>query len=181
MSNLYQKSFQNLFPVLVFLISIQGFSRNFNDNPPEENIKLESHKLFIELDAFEIYNNFTSNVYSVGLIDKSSFNSSFTYSIVAGNRKGIWEIDKISGELFLINQDRLNNSEEFQYHILIELKDKLSQQIISHKKVIVTIQIKNIVDYFEINGTSDNISEKVLLEEKNFNTLQQPKRNKTFK
>jgi len=180
MGKLYHKSFQIIFPCLIFLISIHGISRSSNYNLPEQELKLEFQEIFVELDAFEIYSNFTSNVYSVGLINESDLNRSTTYNIVAGNRKGIWKIDKTSGKLFLIGSNKLNNTEEFQYHILIELKDELSQHIISQKKVTITVQIQNIAEYFDFNGISDIKTEQGFSEEKTFNILLQSTRKYTF-
>ncbi len=173
MSNLYIKKFQFLLPVLLFLFSIQVFSRNISDNQPEKYPGHDAQEISIVFDAFEIYNNFNNIVYSLGFIDEAESKSSAIYSIVAGNRKGIWEVDNATGKLLLKDPDVLNNTEEFQYRILIELKDRLSQHTISHKKITITVQINNITDYFEINGNSENVTEKVLLEEKTFNTLYQ--------
>lgn len=151
---------------IFFLISIRCISE-----PSSTNDEHESNNIIIELDAFDIYQNGTCQIYSLGKRVMHYNENLRTYSISAGNRKGIWMIDENTGELLLIDPKSLNNTANFEYPLLIEARDKESQQLLFTEKISITVRIKNLDNYFENFGLPVSETIEIESEQKTFNIL----------
>jgi len=129
---------------------------NLNDinEPPV----IDPQTLSIDLDVFYTFGDINNNTHLVGEIEALDPDNgqSVSFTILAGNGRGIFELNENTGELFVISPNQLNLIEDYSYPLLVEVKDNSTQQLSATAVVTTYIQLINLTEYFDdIYGTSD--------------------------
>ncbi len=122
---------------------------NINLTDVNEVPVIENQSLNVNLNAGAIFHDIHVSIIPSGLIEAydPDAGQNITFTIEAGNGRGIFSLDEETGELSIVDPYRLNLIEYFSYPLLIKVVDDSPQALFSHAVFTLNLHIIGI-EYF---------------------------------